>query len=57
MNKDFETQVLGKLQEFGESMGENLFVAPWDVGDRSYIDLIKKIGIKKENIFTFTSYF
>ena len=47
MNIDFEAQVLAKLKQFGESMGKNLFVAPWDVGDPSYIELMRRTGVQK----------
>jgi hypothetical protein len=47
MNIHFEKQVLAKLEEFGESMGKNLFVAPWNIGDPSYIQLMRRIEIKQ----------
>jgi hypothetical protein len=46
MNEEFEKRILAKLQVWGESMGKNLYVAPWNIGDPSYIELMKKIGFE-----------
>jgi hypothetical protein len=43
----FEKDVVAKLEQFGISMEKNLFVAPWNVGDPSYVHLINKIGLKR----------
>jgi hypothetical protein len=43
MSEDFEKEILSKLQAWGDSMGQNLFVAPWNIGDPSYQDLTKNI--------------
>lgn len=48
MNEDFEKNILTKLQVWGESMGKNLYVAPWNIGDPSYIELMKKIGFQNK---------
>ncbi len=47
MNEEFEKNILAKLQVWGESMGKNLYVAPWNIGDPSYIDLMRKIKFEK----------
>jgi superfamily I DNA and/or RNA helicase len=47
MNRDFEMKLLTKLQEWGNTMRANLLVADWDIGDKSYLELAKKLGIKK----------
>lgn len=46
MDEDFEKPILDKLKKWGETMGANLYVAPWDLGDPSYIQLMNKIGFK-----------
>jgi hypothetical protein len=47
MNEEYEKNILAKLQVWGESMGKNLYVAPWNIGDPSYIKLMKKIGFER----------
>jgi hypothetical protein len=46
MNEEFERQVSEKLQEWGKNMGKNLYVAPWNIGDPSYIELMRRIEFK-----------
>jgi hypothetical protein len=47
MNKPSEVQVLAKLKDWGTTMGNNLLVAPWDIGDKSYIRLAQRTGITR----------
>jgi hypothetical protein len=46
MNRSFEIIVLAKLKSWGKTMGNNLLVANWDIGDESYLGLAFKLGIK-----------
>jgi hypothetical protein len=46
MDEDFEKSVIQKLQLWGENMGKNLYVARWNIGDPSYVELMKKVGFK-----------
>ena len=46
-NLDSEFRVLAKLKEWGISMGSNLLVAPWDIGDISYRVLVQKLEISQ----------
>jgi hypothetical protein len=46
MNRDFEIIVLARLKAWGKTMGNNLLVADWDIGDESYRELASRLGIK-----------
>jgi hypothetical protein len=43
----FESNIIDKLRRWGETMGKNLYVAPWKVGDPSYVEIMEKINFKK----------
>jgi hypothetical protein len=47
MSQDFEKAISDKLQQWGIAMGANLFVAPWNVGDASYVKLMQKLGFTR----------
>jgi len=47
MSQDFEKTISDKLQTWGNAMGANLFVAPWNVGDPSYLQLMQKLGFTR----------
>lgn len=47
MNQDSESKVLAKLKEWGNIMGNNLLVAPWDVGDPSYRRLVQQFVVRQ----------
>lgn len=47
MSHDYEIKTLEKLQQWGNAMGSNLLVAPWDIGDESYTKLKIKLQIKR----------
>lgn len=55
MNEEFEKNILAKLQVWGESMGKNLYVAPWNIGDPSYIELMKRIGFERRPAIILTN--
>ena len=40
---EFEKDIFQKLFFWGESMGSNVFVAPWKIGDPSYKKLIEAL--------------
>ncbi len=44
MSNDIEKDILDKLQVWGSTMGKNLFVAPWNIGDPTYGEITKKIN-------------
>jgi hypothetical protein len=46
MDEEFEKPILDKLMMWGKNMGKNLYVAPLDIGDPSYIGLMDRIGFK-----------
>lgn len=46
MNRDFEMKALARLKEWGKTMGRNLLVADWDIGDISYQIVGKKLRIR-----------
>jgi hypothetical protein len=46
MNHDFEIKALARLKEWGKTMGRNLLVADWDIGDISYQIVGTKLGIR-----------
>jgi len=46
-NRESEARVQAKLKEWGNTMGSNLLVALWNVGDPSYQRLVQLIGIKQ----------
>lgn len=43
MSEDFEKDISAKLQIWGDIMGKNLFVAPWNIGDPTYSEITKRI--------------
>ena len=47
MSQDFEKATSDKLLQWGTAMGANLFVAPWNVGDVSYVQLMQKLGFTR----------
>jgi hypothetical protein len=40
-----EQTTLDALKQWGTSMGKNLYVASWDIGDPAYRDISNKIGL------------
>ncbi len=44
----FEKNILQQLRNWGQNMGDNLYVAPWEIGDRSYIQLIRQTDVKSK---------
>ncbi len=44
---DAESKVLQALKQWGTSMGENLYVASWDVGSRAYVEISNGIGLTR----------
>lgn len=46
MDEEFEKSILDKLMKWGNNMGRNLYVAPWNIGDSSYVQLMNEIGFK-----------
>jgi hypothetical protein len=46
MDEEFEKPILDKLKKWGNNMGKNLYVAPWNIGDPSYVQLTNRIGFK-----------
>ena len=48
MDEEFEKQILDKLKTWGNNMGANLYVAPWNIGDPSYVKLTNRIGFKNK---------
>jgi hypothetical protein len=43
MELDFEKDTIAKLKVWSKSMRENLCVAPWNIGDPSYLKLLQLI--------------
>jgi hypothetical protein len=46
-DQDFEKNLINTLAKWGENYGSNLFVATWDIGDPSYIQISKDINLDK----------
>jgi hypothetical protein len=42
-----EGNILDALKLWGTSMGKNLYVASWNIQDKSYVDVSKEIGLTK----------
>jgi hypothetical protein len=47
MSQDFEKSLNQQLQDWGRLMGKNVLVAPWNIGDPSYIQLMRKLGFTR----------
>ena len=42
-----QSELLASLIQWGTMMGDNLLVADWDIGDRSYLDIISIADIRR----------
>ncbi|SRR5712692_1228763 len=47
MSQDFEKSLNRQLEDWGRAMGKNVLVAPWNIGDPSYIQMMKKLGFTR----------
>jgi hypothetical protein len=54
MERNYEIDMIQRLKVWGTNMGQNVFVADWDIGDPSYRDLIRILGPRNTPMIIFT---
>lgn len=54
MDEAFERDIIKRLRVWGRNMGQNLYVARWNIADPTYIDLMKALGFKRRPMLILT---
>lgn len=47
MPREPEVRLASLLKGWGDQLGANAFVASWDIGDKSYVDQVRNLGLTR----------